>query len=86
MSVVRQQYPVALFNHRLDSFLVYFSQRSCSLLTTEHRSSCQQNKDDPDELMGGRKNSLFEGQAVFDPLVGSVCCFLKCGGHLLNTG
>ncbi len=77
MSVVRQQYPVALFNRRLDSFLAYFGQRSCSLLTTEHRSSGEQNKDDPDELMGGRKNSLLEGQAVFDPLVGSVCCFLK---------
>jgi hypothetical protein len=47
---------------------------------TEHRSSGQQNKDDPDELIGGRKNGLFEGQAVFDPLVGSACCFLNVEG------
>jgi hypothetical protein len=33
---------------------------------TEQRFPGQQDKDDPDELVGGGKNSLFEGQPVFD--------------------
>jgi hypothetical protein len=33
---------------------------------TEHSSSGQQDKDDPDELVGSREYGLLEGQPVFD--------------------
>ncbi len=35
---------------------------------TEHCSSGQQDKDDPDELVGSGKNGLLEGKSVLDPL------------------